>query len=254
MLDSLDVATRIVRAAGAIAQGFLPAPRLLAPKANGEPVTEGDRKVDEFVISSLRREFPDHGFDSEERGEENLPATHVWILDPIDGTKYYARNLPLYSISLALQREGRLVLGVVYAPGFDRLYCAHHGRGARCNGRTIKCSGENRLEQASVCLEIPSGDAPDDQLHWAMEKMALLVRKTCRVRILGVGALGLCFCASGGFDAYVNLGSRLKSYDTAAGQVILEEAGGRFLALGERNKVVAGPETLCGQLRELLGL
>jgi myo-inositol-1(or 4)-monophosphatase len=236
-----------------MAKEILPRPKVLHHKKFGEPVTEGDIRVEEYVISSLKKLFPDHGFDSEERGQENIDAEYVWILDPIDGTKYYAKDVPLYSVSLALVRNKQLVLGIVYSPELGRMYCASTGRGATLNDRGICCSDEKDLNKASICLEIPSRSSSSGEQQWALGKMSMLIERAYRVRIIGVGSLGLCFCAMGGFDAYVNLGCIWKYCDNAAGQVIVQEAGGEFFYAGvKKRQIVAGPKALCDEIRAVL--
>jgi myo-inositol-1(or 4)-monophosphatase len=254
MRNILSAVERIVREAGQLAKDIPPRSRVLRHKKHGGVATEGDIRVEEYVISSLRKLFPDHGFDSEERGQENTNAEYVWILDPIDGTSYYAKDIPLYSISLALEKNKELVLGVVYSPELDRMYCSSAGMGgATLNGVRICCSGEDQLERAFICLEIPSRDSSSDEQQWALEKTSTLVKEACRIRIIGVGSLGLCFCASGGFDAYINLGCKWKYCDIAAGQVIVRAAGGEFSYLGKQNKqIVAGPAGLCDKIRDVL--
>lgn len=255
MKDFVDIAKIVVHEAGLIAKESLHNSRILRHKEYGDIVTDGDINVENHVISSLKERFPDHGFDSEEKGKENENAEYVWVLDPIDGTKYYARDIPLWSISLALKQRGKAVpiLGVVYIPESDRMYCASAGQGATLNGREIHCSSEEDLEKASICIEIPSRHSSAADIQWAMEKMSILVKYAYRVRVLGVGSLGLCFCAMGGFDAYVNIGSIWKDCDYAAGQTILQEAGAEFSFLGKHSKqIVAGPSLLCTRIRNVL--
>lgn len=248
--EILQTARQIVRQAGLRAKDLLDRSHIVREKAFGDIVTDGDLLVEALVISALKKHFPDHGFDSEEGAPERTDAEYVWLLDPIDGTKYYFRNIPLYSVSLALMHRGQPVLGIVYSPENDRMYCAALGCGATLNDQPIRCSSEARIDKASLCIEIPSRDASRDERGWAMEKMAALVEHTYRVRILGVGALGLCFTAAGGFDAYVNLAGPWKPCDIAAGQIILTEADGQFLTFGR--KIIAGPPALCAELRDLL--
>jgi len=248
----LSVTVRTVLQAGAQATDF-DLRRVVSYKDYREPVTEADLAVERYISEKIRNQFPSHGFDSEEMGQRNTKARYVWILDPIDGTKYYARNIPLYSISLALRRTDELVLGVVYAPELNRMYCASAGGGATLNGQSIRSSDEDALEKASICLEIPSRGSSEAELRHALEKMCVLIKKAYRVRMIGVGSLGLCFCAAGGFDAYVNLGTLWKHYDIAAGQVIVQEAGGEFYYVGKQGRqIIAGPATLCNEIREAL--
>ena len=250
----LSVTEKTVLQAGIRASNFDPR-RIVSYKEYGEPVTEADLAVEHYIIDKIRGQFPSHGFDSEEMGQRETEAGYVWILDPIDGTKYYVRNIPLYSISLALRRTHELVLGVVYAPELNRMYCASAGAGARLNGQTIRGSDEDALEKASICLEIPSRNSSEAELHGALERMCVLIKKAYRVRMIGVGSLGLCFCAAGGFDAYVNLGTLWKRHDIAAGEIIVREAGGEFQYVGKESKqIIAGPAALCNKIKGVIGL
>lgn len=249
----LEEARKIILSAGKMVKNLPLGSRDPIPKEHGQFFTQGDLDVEEYVSKKLKEQFPDHGFDSEEMGEKNSKAEYVWILDPIDGTSYYAKDVPFYSVSLALERNKQLVLGIIYSPELDRMYCASTGRGATLNGRGIRCSGEKHLNKASICLEIPSKDSPREELRWALEKMSVLIEHAHRVRIIGVGSLGLCFCAEGGFDAYVNLGSMWKHHDIAAGEIIVREAGGEFYYVGKQGKkIVSGPAALCNEIQEAL--
>lgn len=252
----LAAARKIAQEAGHRASKLsLGSRKVLKRKKYGDLVTTGDHNVEKYVRNELKKQCPNHGLDFEEMGQENPEAEYVWILDPIDGTKYYAKGVPLYAVSLALKQRGKEspILGVVYCPEFKWTYCAALGAGATLNGRRINCRSKASLKEVSICLEIPSRDSIPDELQWALEKMSLLIEQAFRVRIIGVGSLGLCFCASGGFDAYVNLGSMWKHHDIAAGQVIVQEAGGEFLYVGEEEKqIIAGPERICDKIRNVL--
>ena len=133
------------------------------------------------------------------------------------------------------------------------MYCTATNRKVKLNGKRIEKLSEQHIENASICLEIPSRYSPREDQRRALEKMFVLIERAYRVRIIGVGSLGLCFCASGGFDAYVNLGSMWKLHDIAAGRVIVQEAGRKFLYAGEEKKqIIAGPEKLCGKICKVL--
>ena len=251
----LEETKKIILSAGKMAKDLPLDSRVLIPKGQDQCFTQGDLNVESYVIGKLKEQFPDHGFDSEEMGKEKPAAEYVWILDPIDGTSYYAKNVPFYSLSLALVHRGRIILGIVYCPELDRMYCAEAGEGATLNGQVIRCAEGKCLENAQICLEISSANSHPGELQGTMRKLSLLIERTYRVRIIGVGSLGLCFCASGGFDAYVNLGSMWKLHDVAAGQVIVQEAGGEFSIVGrDQRQIVAGPATLCNEIRALINL
>ncbi len=251
MDEFLAAAEQIVRDAGAKAREMIRRARTVEHKEHGDIVTDGDLCVEEHVISSLKKLFPDHGFVSEERGAERTDAAYVWTLDPIDGTKYYARDVPLWAISLALSHNGEPMLGIVFSPELDRLYAARTGQGATLNDRPIHCSTAEHLEQASICLEIPNRDSAADERNWGLAKMSELVERAYRVRIIGVSSLGLCFCAAGGFDAFVSLSSPWHEWDVTAGRLILHESGADYRLQGRR--IVAAPARLCDQIQNLLG-
>jgi len=250
MHELLSAAEQIVRDAGAKAREMLHRSRVRQHKEHGDIVTDGDLCVEEHVISSLKELFPDHGFVSEERGAERADAEYVWTLDPIDGTKYYARDVPLWAISLALSRGGEPLLGIVFSPDLDRLYSARAGQGATLNSRPIHCSAVEHLEQASICLEIPNRDSDAAERKSALAKMAKLVERAYRVRIIGVSSLGLCFCAAAGFDAFVSLSSPWHEWDIAAGRLILHESGADYRTHGRQ--IIAGPATLGDEIQALL--
>lgn len=246
----LTSATDIVREAGAQLKALIGSAKIQRIKARDDLVTDGDLLVEDIVLGFVERNYPDHGYDSEERGRLRADSEFVWVLDPIDGTKYYARGLPLYSISLALRRRERLILGVVYLPETDQTFSAVLGQGATLNGREIHCSPQERLEECYTCLEIPNKYSSTEERRRALSILDALIRRTQRVRILGVGSLGLCFCAMGGFDAYVNLGSSWKYCDHAAGRVILEEAGGKYVET--EGMIVAGRPEITSQILDVL--
>jgi myo-inositol-1(or 4)-monophosphatase len=251
----LEEAKKIVLIAGKMAKELPLDSRVLIPKEHGQFYTQGDLDVEKYITNNLKERFPDHGFDSEEMGKKNTEAEYVWFLDPIDGTSYYAKDVPFYSISLALAYRDKFILGVVYCPELDRMYCASIGKGPTLNGHKICCSSENDLEKASICLEIPSKNSSLTEIKRALGKMSMLIQHSYRVRIIGVGSLGMCFCAAGGFDAYVNLGSMWKCHDIAAGQVIVQEAGGEFSIVGkDKRQIVAGPAALCKEIQALVNL
>ena len=246
----LDIAEPIVRRAGDRAAEMAASSEVRREKVGRDIVTDGDLAVEEEVINALRAEFPSHGFYSEERPPENEQAEYVWVLDPIDGTKHYARHLPYWSVSLGLERRGTPIAGLVYAPDLNRMFTAADGSGAFCNAQPIRCSDGVELVDAFLCAEIPHAESAPDHRRWAMGTLQTLMEGCLRVRIIGAGALGLCFTAAGGFDAYANLGSSFKKVDFSAGQAILAEAGGVFDL--RENTVLAGPPGLVETLRDVL--
>ncbi len=247
----LRFAEGIVREAGSIVKGASNHSEVLRSKEGGDLVTEGDLLVERQILDSIAGSYPDHGFISEERGAYQADADYIWVLDPIDGTKYFARGIPLYSISLALQFKGEPVIGIVYSPEPEQMFCASVGAGTTLNGRSIHCSHTKEPADAIVCAEIPNKHSPVVERNRSFDQLRLLIDNAWKVRLIHVASLGLSWCAMGGFDAYVSLHSGAKLWDIAAGQVILTEAGGQFS--NNRGWIVAGPPLLHDKLIDLLG-
>ncbi len=243
MSKYLHDARNIVRKAGRKVRDLLVETRIEREKPNDDVVTNGDLLSEKIILDFITKSYPEHGYNSEEQGCFHDDAEFIWILDPIDGSKYYAKHAPFYSISLALQHRGQVVLGIVYLPETDQMFSAAKGEGSWLNGKRIQCSENILIDELTVCAEIPNKNMDQEARTWALGGLAKLIEKTRRVRILGVGSISICMCAMGVFEAYVNLSGSSKIYDFAAAGLILEEANGEFspegkMILGGRNNVV----------------
>ncbi len=240
MKDFLIPAINTVKEAGEKAKIIFGHSVVERLKDNDDLATDADLLVEQFIFDSIHKQFPEHGFDSEERSVYQPEAEHIWILDPIDGTKYFQNNIPLYSISLALERNKQGILGIVYFPETnDFFYASLEGaKGAIKNELPICCSNEKSIEDLSIIMEIPNRNDIETKIDAANLVMLSLQKKVKRIRIIGVGSIGLCWCAMGGFDVYLNLNVSRKSYDFAAGRVILEQSGGYYLE--NEQMIIAG--------------
>lgn len=248
--EHLNFAVGLVRRAGAIFSENMQSPKIIHRKNAGDLATNGDLAVEEFIRDALRERYPDHDFITEESEGRSTGAACEWILDPVDGTKYYARQLPMCSISLALRVEGKLSLGVVYSPLLRQLFTAASGMGAFLNGERFRCSDQQKLAEAMVCVEIPSRHSAPEERDRALRQLRMVIDNVQRIRIIGVCSLGLCWTANGGFDSYINLGSASHIWDVAAGKVVLEESGAKVDLIDGR--IVAGSPYLQNGLIELL--
>lgn len=191
-------------------------------KQSNDYVTDCDRGSEQLIREMLLGAFPEDGFLGEENGEQAGKAGR-WIVDPIDGTTNFICDLPLYTISIAYEEAGEIVVGCVYCPRLDEMYTAVKGGGAFLNGNPIHVSSETVLRDAIVAMAFA---------HRNDEKGARIIRLLPRMRKnfsdmrrLGSAALDLCFTACGRFEAYVELDLNL--YDIAAGVLIVQEAGGK---------------------------
>ena len=200
-------------------------------------VSYADKKIETDIKKFLMARFPDYGFIGEEHGTSNGGAEFVWALDPIDGTTNYLHALPDCTIALGLLRRGRPVLGVVFAPLHGNIYTAAKGRGAFRNGKRIRASKVGAIRNAFGAFGW--GKEP----RFAARHFPSLVRRTLKLRVAGSAALTFCQVADGTFDFfYGNIIPNV--WDYAAGQIILEEAGGRLLTSKNAKTFVAANPAL----------
>ncbi|RKX24643.1 MAG: hypothetical protein DRP46_12980 [Candidatus Zixiibacteriota bacterium] len=245
----LDFARDTVLAASESIKGFRLSQKI-QDKNYGDLVTAGDLNVEKIIAEAIFKRYPDHGLLSEEGAIANPGAEYEWVLDPIDGTKYYTRGVPLYTISLALRKDNELVLGVVHSPEYNSLFSAEEGEGAYLGKRRITCSDASAEEKMIVCAEIPGIHSHTDIRRRAMDRFQILLDNVLRVRMMGSSALAMCWTAMGGYDAYVNLGSGSKIWDIAAGLVVLKESGAEIT--GRDGKIIAANPAMHDKLIDLL--
>lgn len=202
-------------------------------KSPKDLVTEADWASQAAIRQVIMSAFPDHGFVGEEVGEEpasfgggsgNVPASpegYCWIVDPLDGTLNYTRQLPNYSVSVALRQNDRVLCGVVYDPTLDECFVAELGRGAWLNGTPIGPSVCGRLDRGLIAASLPAQVTRDS------EEAGRFVEVMCEaqaIRRMGSAALNLCYVAMGRLDGY--WATSVKIWDIAAGQLAVAEAGG----------------------------
>jgi len=167
--------------------------------------------------------FPPHGMLAEEGGKLAGEEDARWIVDPLDGTTNYAHGLPIFCVSLALERAGEVVLGVVHDPMHEETFVADQRRGATLNAEPIKVSDTDELIGALIATGFPYDRT---EMPGALELFGRLAATTRGMRRLGSAALDLCYVASGRLDGYYERG--IWPWDLAAGSMILEEAGGKL--------------------------
>lgn len=186
-------------------------------------VTEVDHKSEEAIINIIKEDYPDHFILSEEAGEVVQESDYKWIIDPIDGTVNYANGIPICCVSIALEKNGKMLMGAVYNPFINELFFAQRGFGATLNDRKISVSNKTEIIKSCLVTGFPYTylDAPNGPLQ-VFEKF---IRKGIPVRRLGSAAIDLCWVAAGRFDGFYE--HKLQAWDSAAGFLIVEEAGGK---------------------------
>ena len=194
-------------------------------------VTQADFASDKAIRSILKSDFPDHGIVSEESDEKISTSEYKWIIDPIDGTVNFANAIPICCVSIGLEYKEEMLMGAVYNPIMYEFYFAEKGKGATLNGEKISVS--NKTEVMTSCLVTGFPYTYLDQPNGPLEVFSKLIRKGVPVRRLGSAAIDLCWVAAGRFDGFYE--HYLHPWDSAAGFIIVEEAGGKVTNLkGEK--------------------
>ena len=186
-------------------------------------VTEADHASEKAIIEVIREVYPDHFILSEETGELATQSEYKWIIDPIDGTVNFANSIPICCVSIGLEKAGKMIMGAVYNPLMDEMYIAEKNMGSTLNGKKIAVGKKDRVINSNLVTGFPYKylDSPNGPLQ-VFEK---LIRQGIPVRRLGSAALDLCWVAAGRFDGFYE--HSLHAWDSAAGFLIVEEAGGR---------------------------
>jgi len=236
------LAERLARAAGAVQRDRYETELVVRTKsASIDLVTEVDHACEALIVGALRRDRPGDAILAEEGGGDDRPgAEWRWVIDPLDGTMNYAHGYPRFCVSIGVQRGGLPCVGVVYDPLLDELFAATRGEGATCNGRALRVSDERELGRALLATGFAYDvhKSPQDNL----DHFASFVKRVRGLRRDGSAALDLCYVAAGRFDGFWEL--KLHPWDVAAGNLIVEEAGGRTSDLSGRPPSGDGRETV----------
>jgi len=236
-MKELAEAREAVREAGRLLRENLAGRGEVSFKGAVDLVTAFDRQAQELVDRRLADVFPEHGFLSEENLDRAGTSGCRWVLDPLDGTTNFAHTLPIFSISLALERQGEILLGVVYDPMRDEMFWAA-GDGAFLNGRPVRVSPVNRLDRSLLATGFPY-DIRESRLN-NLDHFTNFALRAQAVRRCGSAALDLCYVACGRFDGFWEL--KLKPWDVAAGSLIIRQAGGRVTDFGGAGFDILHPE------------
>lgn len=224
-------AAEIAREAGARLREFFAQGVETEYKGDVDLVTVADRTVEKLIRARLGETFPEHGIYGEEGTRDRLERALRWYVDPLDGTTNFAHGFPQFCVSMGLEQraagmkadeDGTLMAAVIYDPLRDELFAAERGRGARLNGKPLRVSRTPELGEALVATGFPSRKRHDSpNIHFYQE----FTLRSHGVRRAGSAALDLAYVAAGRMDAFWEF--NLNPWDTAAGILLVEEAGGR---------------------------
>lgn len=238
--DLLSFTSELALEAGAILRDYQGREFSVSKKGRSDLVTEADLAVEELVISRILESFPGHSVLAEETGlrqiQEGTPRFQ-WIVDPLDGTTNFAHGYPFFCVSIALEVDGRLALGVVYDPMAEDLFSALKGDGARLNGEPIHVTSEVALSESLLCTGFANHR---QQVIRNLQLFQAFILSARAVRRTGSAALDLCYVAAGRLDGFWELS--LHPWDMAAGALILEEAGGRVSRFDSSPLQLENPE------------
>jgi len=186
-------------------------------------VTEADHAAEKAIIEVIQQAHPEHFILSEETGEIKTDSEIKWIIDPIDGTVNFANGIPLCCVSIGVEKEGQMILGAVYNPFMNELFFAQKGMGSYLNDKQIHVSDKSTVIKSCLVTGFPYTylDSPNGPIQ-VFEK---LIRQGIPVRRLGSAAIDLCWVAAGRFDGFYE--HSLQAWDSAAGFLLVEEAGGK---------------------------
>jgi myo-inositol-1(or 4)-monophosphatase len=217
-----ETAIGAARSAGLILINGWQDARDVGYKGDIDLVTDADHRSEEAIVAVIRARFPEHQVLAEEGSVGGQSQEYRWIVDPLDGTTNYAHGYPHFAISIAVERAGRTLLGVVFDPVMDEMFLARSGGGAQLNGRPLAVSAVNQLLRALMCSGFPY-----DRRRFGpvLKRWAHFARRCQALRRTGSAALDICYVAAGRFDAFWEDG--LYPWDAAAGVLLVLEAGGR---------------------------
>jgi myo-inositol-1(or 4)-monophosphatase len=225
-------------------------------KGPGDFVSLADQRAEKTIFEELSRARPGYGFVMEESGAiEGADKSHTWHVDPLDATTNFLHAIPLFAISIALEREGQIVAGCIYNPANDEMYVTEKGQGAFGENRRLRVAARRELSQSLIGCGIPHLGKAEHHPRFKAE-LAAVMAHVVNVRRMGCAALDLAYVAAGRFDAFWERG--LHSWDIAAGALLIREAGGYVTGCdGEEDflrtgSICCGNEAIHSQLLALL--
>src|ERR1700690_941492 len=192
-------------------------------KGRNDFVTDVDRKAEAEIIATVRKSYPEHAFFGEESGRSG-DGEFVWIIDPLDGTTNFLHGFPTFAVSIAVQQKGRLQQAVVYDPMRQEFFTASRGEGAQLEGRKMRVSTQRTVEGSLIGTGMPFR-MHDTYVDEYLAMLKILMATAAGIRRPGSAALDLAYVAAGRLDGFWEFG--LSPWDTAAGTLLIQEAGGR---------------------------
>lgn len=204
-------------------------------------VTEIDKKSENHIIDFIKKKFPSHGILTEESGEVKSSSDFLWVIDPLDGTTNFAHGLPIFSVSIGVQKNNKTIAGVVFDVMQNFIYAAEIGAGSFCNSEKLFVSKNESLRRSLLVTGFPYDVA--DNPHKALDIFSLMIKSSRGIRRLGSAAIDFCYVAKGAFDGFWEV--HLNPWDICAGKLIVEEAGGTVTDFNSSDINIFNNKILC---------
>jgi myo-inositol-1(or 4)-monophosphatase len=227
MDDYREFTITIAREAGSYLRETLNEKHTIEYKGDIDIVTEADKTSEAMLISQIQRRYPEHSVLSEESAAIRSKSEFRWIIDPLDGTTNYAHNYPVFCVSIAVERSGAIILGVIYYPMLDEMFVAEKGNGAYMNDVKIAVSRTPKIAHSLLATGFPYDIKSDKNNN--MNYFNAMAGAAQAIRRAGSAALDMAYVAAGRFDGFWEL--KLHPWDTAAGWLLVKEAGGMVTEL-----------------------
>lgn len=250
------VAREAARAAGKILSRMLGNTHHIVKKGEIDLVTEADLAAEKIILEIVGHNFPKDNILSEEAGKRDEASNRTWLIDPLDGTTNFAHRFPFFAVSIALEIEKEIVMGVVYNPYMNEFFEAAKGKGAYLNGETLRVSATTTLQESLLATGFPYD--VHERSEGVLKLLEKMIVRAQGIRRLGSAALDLCYVAAGRLDGFWE--EDLKPWDTGAGDIIVREAGGRLSTFGGKpynpylGSVVASNGLIHDEMVRVLGL
>ena len=241
-MEYLEFSIELARVAGDVLKHYMSREKQVELKGRANLVTVADKEAEALIISRIRDRYPKHAILAEESGASGPsgPGDSRWIIDPLDGTTNFAHQYPFFCVSIGFEQAGQIQCGAVYDPWRDEMFSAARGHGSFVNGQPLRVSDTETLRSALIMTGFPY--AFREKIRLAMTQFEAFLVESQAVRRGGSAALDLCYAALGRVDGFWEMD--LHPWDTTAGVLILEEAGGRVTDFSGNPYSVYGKEIL----------
>jgi len=194
--------------------------------------TSADLAAEKLIVEEIKSKFPAHNIIREEGKNIQNGSDYTWLIDALDGTKYFISGIKFFTTTIALWHKSKPIMGAIYQPGTDECWFAEKSRGAFLNNKKLKISKENQLKNSIITLDINHlSRLTTSEQEILFERLKKIASNFYRFRVIGSGSLSLCYLAMGHFDAYFDLSGKQEIWDLGAGLIIAQEAGAKITDL-----------------------